>query len=54
MSVFKEVNYPYVLGRSMDHLENAHEIEIKQSFWIRGSIKLRVFDNFLARLTWHF
>ena len=40
MCVFKEVAFPYVLGRSMDHLENTHEIEIKQSFWIRGSISL--------------
>ena len=38
MCVFKEVDIPYVLGRSMDHLENTHEIEIKQSFWIGGSI----------------
>jgi len=39
--VYKEVDFPYVLGRSMDHFENTHKIEIKQSFWNRGSIFLK-------------
>ena len=34
----------------MDHLENTHEIEIKQSFWIGGSITF-VTVNFYLGLT---
>ena len=37
MCVFKEVDFPYVLGTSMDHFANTQKIDIKQSFLNGGS-----------------